>query len=87
MDMSISRALLIGCRPEICQGIPIIRGTRIAVANIVELHHLLGWSIQRIRDEYSFLNEEQIFAALEYYDSHSSEIDSYLQEETEVDAR
>lgn len=83
-DETVSRTLLITKNPKICQGRPIILGTRIAVLNIVELYHLLGWDIRKIRDEYPHLSEQQIMAALEYYENHTPEIDSYLQEEKEV---
>lgn len=85
-DETTLRTLLITKDPEICQERPIIRGTRISVSNIVELYHLLNWDIQKIRDEYPHLSSQQIIAALEYYENHTKEIDSYLQEEKEVDA-
>ena len=78
------RQLLIARNPGICGGEPIIRGTRISVANIVELHHLLGWDIRRIREEYP-LTYQQVLAALEYYEEHAKEIDGYLQQEKEAD--
>lgn len=85
-DETVLKTLLISRDPKICQGKPVIRGTRISVCNIVELHYLLSWDIQRIRDEYPHLGNEEIIAALEYYESHKKEIDSYLQEETEINA-
>ncbi|MEK6646436.1 MAG: DUF433 domain-containing protein [Candidatus Firestonebacteria bacterium] len=83
---AVFRTLLITKNPKICQGKPIILGTRISVTNIVELHFLLGWDIQKIRDEYPHLNTQQIIAAIEYYENHTKEIDLYLQEEKEVNA-
>ena len=78
------RALFIIRNPEICNNRPIILGTRIAVSNIVELHHLLGWDMQKIREEYPYLSEQQIIAALEYYEQNTREIDEYLKEEKET---
>jgi len=78
------RTLSIVSNPKICNGRPTILGTRIAVSNIVELHHLLGWDTQRILDEYPHLNEEQVIATLEYYEQHIQEIDKYLIEEKET---
>lgn len=75
------RTLRIVSDPKICNGRPTILGTRIAVSNIVELHHLLGWDVQRILDEYPYLNKEQVIATLEYYEQHTEEIDKYLMEE------
>lgn len=81
------RTLLIGSNPEICSGRPIILATRIAVSDIVELHHLLRWDLQRILDEYPYLKEEEVIAALEYYEQHSEEIDKYIMEEKEIDGQ
>ena len=83
---AVFRTLLIAKNPKICQGKPVILGTRISVTNIVELYYLLGWDIKKIRDEYPHLNTQQIIAAIEYYENHTKEIDSYLQEEKEVNA-
>ncbi len=81
------RTLHIVSNPKICDGRPTILGTRIAVSNIVELYHLLGWDVQRILDEYPYLNEEQVIATLEYYERHTEEIDKYLMEEKEINAQ
>ena len=81
------RALRIGSDPKICNGRPTILGTRIAVSNIVELHYLLGWDVQRILDEYPYLNEEQVIATLEYYEKHTEAIDRYLMEEKETNVQ
>lgn len=78
------RALLITKNPKICNNRPTILGTRIAVSNIVELHHVLGWDIQKIREEYPYLNEQQIIAAIEYYEQNTKEIDADLKEEKET---
>ena len=79
------RRLLIERNPGICRGEPILRGTRISVANIVELHHLLGWSIEKIKEEYPYLREDHVWAALEYYEERPREIDDYLQQEKETE--
>lgn len=72
--------------PKICQGEPIIEGTRISVTNIIELYHYLGWwDIRKIQKQYPHLTEQQIIAAIEYYKNHMDEIDSYLEEEKEID--
>lgn len=84
VDERSLRALLIIRIPEICNNRPTILGTRIAVSNVVELYHLLGWDIQRICEEYPYLSEQQIIAALEYYEQNTQEIDAYLKEEKEI---
>ena len=83
-DESSLRASLITKNPKICNNRPIILGTRIAISNIVELHHLLSWDIQKICEEYPYLNEQQIIAALEYYEQNTQEIDADLKEEKET---
>ena len=79
------RRLLIEWNPGICRGEPILRGTRISVAHIIELHHLLGWSIEKIKEEYPHLREDHVLAALEYYEERPREIDAYLQQEKETE--
>lgn len=83
-DETVLRASLITRDSKICQGKPIIRGTRISVSNIVELYYLLNWDVQKIRDAYPHLSDQQIIAAVEYYENHKEEIDSYLREEVEI---
>ena len=82
-DETAGAYLIIEKREDVCQNEPVIRGTRISVALIVELYHLLGWDLQKIRSEYPHLTSGQIYAALDYYDSHTKEIDAYLQKEKE----
>jgi uncharacterized protein (DUF433 family) len=84
-DARTQRKLLIARDPGICNNDPIIRGTRISVANIVELRHLQGWDVQRIQEAYPHLRYQQIIAALEYYEEHALEVDRCLQEEQEID--
>ena len=79
------RRLLIERNPGICNDEPILGGTRISVANIVELHHLLGWGIEKIKEEYPHLRGDHVLAALEYYEEHPREIDTYLQQEKETE--
>lgn len=51
--------------PNICHGKPIIKGTRIMVANILSLLGG-GYSVSQILDYYPDLSEEDIKAAIEY---------------------
>ena len=50
--------------PEICNGKPVIKGTRITVKLILDLI-ANGWSIKEITEEYN-LSEEQVRAAINY---------------------
>ena len=85
-NIRAQRRVLIGRDPSICGGAPSIRGTRISVARIVEMHHLLDWDIERIQEGYPHLSRDQIKAALECYEEHALEIDILLQNEKEIGA-
>lgn len=89
IDDSFLRRLMIIKNPEICQGQPTIKGTRISVSNIVEIGRVLSLDmekdIERINSEYSFLNTQQIMAALEYYYENKNEIDNFIRQEKEID--
>ena len=50
--------------PEVCNGKPVIKGTRITVQLILELL-ANGWSIKDITEEYN-LTEEQVKEAIKY---------------------
>jgi len=52
--------------PGICGGEPTIAGTRITVKNIMTCYHSLGWSEERIVEEYPHLTIEEVRAALNY---------------------
>ena len=51
-------------KPEVCNGKPVIKGTRITVQLILELL-ANGWSIKDITEEYN-LTEEQVKEAIKY---------------------
>jgi uncharacterized protein (DUF433 family) len=75
---------MIGKVKDVCGGDPVILGTRISVAIIVDLHYRLGWDVRRILDEYPELSYDQVKAALEYYEEKPTEIDKLLQQEKEI---
>ncbi|HEX5502484.1 MAG TPA: DUF433 domain-containing protein [Thermomicrobiales bacterium] len=52
-------------RPDICNGRPVIRGTRIAVQTILEFLGA-GDSIEQVLDAYPSLSREDVLAALRY---------------------
>lgn len=81
----VSRDVLVDRNSNICSGKPIIRGTRIAVSQIVELYYFLGWGVERILNAYPHLTVDQILAALDYYTYHTKEIDDYIKLEKEID--
>ena len=51
--------------PAILCGKPVVRGTRLAVAFLVELL-ANGWSVEEVLDDYPDLTREDIQACLEY---------------------
>jgi hypothetical protein len=51
--------------PKICNGKPVIQGTRIMVKNILGMF-AGGYSIERILTSYPELEKEDVLAALEY---------------------
>jgi len=51
----------------IAAGQPVISGTRIRVMDIAIRYELMGWSADKIIDEYPHLKLEQIHDALSYY--------------------
>lgn len=60
--------------PDIYEGKPVIKGTRIPVASIVN-HYRSGMSIEEILDGYPNLTPAQLFDALSYYFDNKEEID------------
>ena len=63
---------------DICRGSPIIKGTRISIANIAE-YYLMGLSPEEITRELPHLTLAQIFDALAYYLDHRETIDRELE--------
>jgi uncharacterized protein (DUF433 family) len=51
--------------PDICNGKPIIAGTRISVQTVMEFL-AAGDSIEEILEEYSSLSREDIYACLQF---------------------
>ena len=67
----------------VCGGTPIIRGTRISVANIAE-YYLMGLSPEEIQRELPHLSLAQIFDALAFYFDHKEAIEQELEKDKEV---
>lgn len=68
--MNIARLLKrIICDPAVMLGKPVVKGTRMPVDLIVE-KIAVGETIQQILDDYPFLKEEDVRAAL-YYSARS----------------
>lgn len=66
-------------RPDISEGEPIIRGTRISVRHIVERVQA-GQSVDDILAALPHLTATQVYDALSYYYDHQPEIDRLIEE-------
>lgn len=67
---------------SVCGGRPIIKGTRICVANVAA-YYLMGLSPEEIESELSHLSLAQIFDALAFYLDHRKIIDEELERDRE----
>ena len=65
----------ISISPRISRGQPVISRTRITVMEIAIRYELLGWSADKIVDEYPHLKLEQVHDALSYYYEHKEMFD------------
>ncbi len=67
--------------PKISGGQPVISGTRIKVMDIAIRYEFMGWSADKIIDEYPHLRLEQIHDALSYYYEHKEMFDKKYRED------
>ncbi|MGB7405427.1 MAG: DUF433 domain-containing protein [Pacificimonas sp.] len=63
--MSLPGHDLINADPAVCHGRPVIAGTRMRVKDILDML-AGGTSAEEILDDFPYLNEDQIRAALRY---------------------
>jgi len=67
---------------SICGGRPIIKGTRVSIANIAG-YYLMGLSPEEIQRELPHLHLAQIYDAIAYYLDHRETIDRDREEDLE----
>ena len=67
---------------DVCGGSPRIDGRRIRVMDIVETYEFLGYSPEKIAEEFE-LSLAEVFAALQYYYEHPQEIRDEIREHKE----
>ena len=67
----------------ICNGEPIIIGTRTPVRSIVGYYFNLKYSVDEIVNQLPYLTPAQVFDALSYYHDHKEEIDQLIYENSE----
>jgi len=65
--------------PGVCDGRPIVKGTRITVRAIVA-YYKMGLSVEEILEGLPHLTPAQVYDALSYYHDHSSEIEQDIKE-------
>ena len=68
---------------DVCNGSPIIEGTRTRVIDIAIEYEMLGQSPDDIISSHPYLNLSQIHDALSYYYENRSELDQKIQQDRE----
>lgn len=71
----------ISTNKRVSGGQPVIKGTRIKVLDICIRCEVMGWSADRIIDEYPHLRLEQVYDALSYYYEHKNYFNKILRED------
>ena len=64
---------------DICEGRPVIRGTRTSVRTIVG-YYKLGMSVEEIMEGLPHLTAAQVYDALSYYHDNQEEIEKDIRE-------
>jgi uncharacterized protein (DUF433 family) len=72
----------IAINKRICGGNPIIRGTRVSVANIAGFY-LMGFGPEEIQRELPHLTLAQVYDAIAYFLDHRDDINQQLQNDLE----
>ena len=66
----------ISADPSICDGKPVISGTRIRVAQIAIEYDRLGWTADQIVEAHPQLSLAEVHDALSYYYEHQAVLDA-----------
>ena len=69
-------------KPGVCDGEPVIKGTRITVSLIVELENM-GKTVDEIVATYPHINHAEVYDALAYYYDNKDKVDRYIYENSE----
>jgi uncharacterized protein (DUF433 family) len=73
--------------PGVCGGKPRIAGHRIRVMDIVLWHEQQGWSSAEIIAQFPQLTEDNVQAALAYYQKHRVELEADIQRAKELEVK
>ena len=68
-------------QPGVQGGAAVIRGTRTPVSTLVAMYPVYGSDLARIVDALPHLSEDDVRAALAYYQCHRAEIDAEFERE------
>ncbi|MCK4784039.1 MAG: DUF433 domain-containing protein [Desulfobacteraceae bacterium] len=68
---------------DVCNGSPVIEGTRTRVVDIAMEYEMLGHSPDEIVDSHSHLNLSQVHDALSFYYENRSELDRKIEKDQE----
>lgn len=71
------------CRPDVCGGAPVIRGTRFPVRSIAVYVLRQGMSPEEVVREWPHLTLAQVYGALSYYYDHQTAIDEDIEAQGE----
>ena len=70
-------------KEDVCNGSPIIEGTRTRVIDIAIEYEVLGHSPDAIIDGHPYLNLTQVHDALSYYYENRDELDNKIEQDKE----
>src|SRR5262245_30862802 len=76
MEAEVLETIQIVRTPDVLGGKPRIKGHRISVQLIAELHEQAGKSVDEIIQQMPTINRAEVHAALSYYYAHREEIDA-----------
>lgn len=83
MNETVQKHKYIGVDDNVCNGSPVIDGTRIRVQDIAVLYEYSGKSPDEIIQGYPELSLPAVHDALSYYYAHQNEIDRKIREDRE----
>jgi uncharacterized protein (DUF433 family) len=75
MEKAIKKYPYITHNPEILNGVPIIKGTRIPVRTVGGFYQM-GQTVDELLMNWPWLKSSEVFSALAYYFDHQEEIDN-----------
>ena len=87
MQETKAKHFYIEVNPKICDGSPVIKGTRIRVIDIAVEYEHLNWTPDEIITAHPHLKLEQVHAALSYYYENREKLDKKIIEDRQFISR